>query len=102
MKYKIIEKIYSNVLANSEILLLEDSEGVKYAGKQTKKKRLSNNNFHEFTKNEMVIQYSLSRFSKHIVKIIDYFENEEFYIMVMEYSYQPNYFEDLLENVLIN
>jgi serine/threonine protein kinase len=98
-KYRIIEKIYSNFSAPSHILLLEDTEGVKYAAKQTIKKRLTGDYYHEFVKNEMLIQHSLSRFSRNIVKVLDYYEDEDTYLMVMEYSYQPNYFEDLLENV---
>jgi hypothetical protein len=98
-KYKIINKIYSNILASSEILLVEDEAGNQYACKETKKKRLLNSYFNDFVKNEMVFQFSLSKYSNSIVKVVDYFEEDDTYYMVMEYSSQPTYFEDLLENV---
>jgi serine/threonine protein kinase len=86
-------------LASSEITLVQDIEGNRFACKETRKKRLPNSYFHEFIKNEMVFQYSLSKYSDNIVKVLDYYEDENSYFMVMEYSYQPTYFEDLLENV---
>ncbi len=86
-------------MATSEITLVEDIEGNRFACKETRKKRLSTSYFHEFIRNEMVIQYSLSKYSDDIVKVLDYYEDENSYFMIMEYSYQPTYFEDLLENV---
>jgi hypothetical protein len=47
----------------------------------------------------MVIQQSLSRLSENIVKVPDYYEDDFAYTTVMEYSEDPCYFEDLLENV---
>jgi serine/threonine protein kinase len=98
-KYRIVDKIYANSLATSEITMVEDIERNRFACKETRKKRLLNSYFHEFVKNEMVFQYSLSKYSDNIVKVVDYFEDENSYFMVMEYSPQPTYFEDLLENV---
>jgi serine/threonine protein kinase len=48
----------------------------------------------------MVIQQSLGRLSNNIVKVADYYEDDNAFTMVMEYSDDPSYFEDLLENVL--
>lgn len=55
-----------------------------------------------FVKNEITLQYSLSRTSNHIVKIAPYTEDEIKYNMIMEYSEDPCYFEDMLENVLLS
>ena len=94
------ETIYTNELAIGQILLLQDTYGVKYAAKQYIKNKVNRNPvLHEFTKNEMAIQFSLGKLSNNIVKVLEYYEDLESYVMVMEYSYQPTYFEDLLENV---
>lgn len=53
----------------------------------------------EFAKNELIIHYSLSKLSNNIVNVIDYFEDENSYRLAMEYCEEPNYFEDILENV---
>ena len=101
-KYTIISKIYSNELAYSEIVLLQDKEDNKFAAKRIKKLKLSADYLHDFVKNEMAIQYSLSHFSQNadfIVKVEDYYEDEHYYLMVMEYSQSPDYFEQRLENV---
>lgn len=101
-KYKIIKKIYTNGLAAGEIVLLEDNMGNKFAGKDIQKKKLKNNYFHEFIKNEFAIQYSLchSPGSENIVRVEEYFEDDQRYLMIMEYSSEPSYFDDMLENVL--
>jgi serine/threonine protein kinase len=101
-KYNVVKRIYSNELSCAHVVLLEDKYGTKYAGKETLKSRLKSNFLHEFAKNEMALHYSLSKLSKSIVKVEDYFEDDEKYLMVMEFSYEPNYFEDLLENVRNN
>jgi hypothetical protein len=58
---------------------------------------------HSLAKNEMATQYSLGLISNNIVKVSAYFEDEAKYSMIMEYSDDPCYFENMLENVdLIN
>ena len=100
-KYSVKETIYTNELAIGKILLLIDKYGCKYAAKQYMKNRIRNPVLHEFTKNELAMQTSLGKLSNNIVKVLDYYEDHESYVMVMEYSYQPTYFEDLLENVIL-
>jgi serine/threonine protein kinase len=98
-KYKIIETIYNNQLSPSTIYLAEDNCLKKVAVKQVQKNRLGKNYLHDFARNEMVIQQSLGRLSNNIVKVIDYYEDDNTYTMTMEYSQDASYFEDLLENV---
>jgi serine/threonine protein kinase len=102
-KYKIKETIYNNQLSPSIIYLATDAEtGTKVAVKQVQKDRLSQAYLHDFARNEMVLQQSLSRLSDNIVKVPAYFEDESSFTTVMEYCDDPCYFEDLLENVIIN
>ncbi len=98
-KYKVMYVFYSNELACSRVTLLEDTHGIKYAAKQILKNKLNNKYFHEFARNELSLHSSLSKLSNTIVKVEEYFEDEEKYTMVMEYAHDPDYFEDLLENV---
>jgi hypothetical protein len=101
-KYNILKRIYSSELAYSEIILLQDHEENKFAAKRIKKRKLSANYLHDFVRNEIAIQHSLSNFSQNgefIVKVEDYFEDDDCYLMVMEYSPSPDYFEQRLENV---
>jgi hypothetical protein len=97
--FREIQIIYSSSLAATQILLVEDLEGHKYAAKKIYKNKLRSSYMHEFLKNEIAIQFSLSRLSENIVKVPEYFEDEERYIMLMEYSSFTDYFDDMLENV---
>lgn len=105
-KYKIDENIYGSALSMSHVYMGTDLEtGNKVAIKEMKKARMEHNYLHELARNELAIHYSLSQYSKcnNIVKAQDYFENNKAYYLIMEYSPDPNYFEDLFENVyLIN
>jgi hypothetical protein len=104
-KYDIIKRIYSSELAYSEIILLQDKEENKFAAKRIKKYKLSADYLHDFVRNEMAIQHSLSNFSENaefVVKVEDYYEDENYYLMVMEFSQSPDYFEQRLENVINN
>lgn len=100
-KYSTIQLIYSNELSSSTVSLVHDENGKSYACKSVKKKRLRNSIFHDFTRNEMALQYSLSRSSDNIARVEEYFEDDVSYAMVMEYSSEPQYFEELLEDVII-
>jgi serine/threonine protein kinase len=100
-KYKIQETVYNNQLSPSTIYLALDIElNKKFAVKRVKKERLSKGYQVDFARNEMVIQQSLGRLSNNIVKVPDYYEDDSTFTMVMEYSEDPTYFEDLLENVI--
>jgi hypothetical protein len=69
--------------------------------KKVMKDRLRHSYLHEFARNEMAIQYSLSQLSNNIVRVPCYFEEEDSYTSIMELSSDPRYFEDLLDNVII-
>lgn len=69
--------------------------------KELRKDRLNKNFLNEFAKNELTIHYSLSRISNNIVNVLDYFEDDFSYILAMEYCEEPNYFDDILENVFV-
>jgi serine/threonine protein kinase len=101
-KYRIEKNIYYQGLSPNKIYkgILN---GLKVAIKETSKARLSTPIHHEFVKNELAIHYSLSKncSCENITKVYDYFEDETKYYLIMEYSPEPDYFEDLLENVLI-
>lgn len=94
-----IESIYSTALAATEINLIQNKQGEMFASKEILKKKLKNSYSHEFIKNEMALQFSFSRLCENIVPVIDYYEDDDKYVMVMDYSKQPDYFDDLLENV---
>ena len=99
--YTIIDTVYKEQLSPSCIYLAtEVNKNQQYAVKKVMKDRLRHSYMHDFARNEMAIQYSLSRFSNNIVKVPCYFENEDSYTTVMELSHDPRYFEDLLENVI--
>jgi hypothetical protein len=97
--FKKIETIYKTPLAATEINLVETEKGERYAAKEILKKKLRYSYSHEFIRNEMALQFSLSRICENIVPVLEYYEDDERYVMVMDYSKQPDYFDDLLENV---
>jgi hypothetical protein len=97
--YILADILYNNPLSPSIIYSAKDTQGNQFAVKQVKKERLSQTYLFDFARNEMVIQQSLSRLSNNIVKVPDYYEDDEHFTMVMEYSEDPCYFEELLENV---
>lgn len=101
-QYTIQGKIYEQTLSPSVIYHGTDNRNnIKVAIKELKKSKLIQTCQHEFAKNEMALHYSFSRISDNITKVPAYFENEEAYYIIMEYSEDSNYFEDLLENVKI-
>jgi serine/threonine protein kinase len=103
-KYRKGECIYSQRLTPTSIFQgidLETKE--KVILKELKKSKLVTNYMHDFARNELAIHYSLSNFTKcdNIVRVKEYFEDDKAYYLVMECSPDPNFFEDLLENVII-
>lgn len=99
--FEINKVIYSNGLSPTTISLAKHLQTDKLvAVKELRKDRLNKNFLNEFAKNELTIHYSLSKLSNNIVDVIDYFEDEKDYILVLEYCEEPNYFEDILENVI--
>lgn len=97
--YKIDSKqIYKATLSATEIHVgYERQTGNKVAIKELKKSKLKDF-MQEFAKNELTIHDSMARVSANVCKVKDYFEDEKAFYMVMEFSDEPNYFEDMLEN----
>ncbi len=100
-KYKTDKKIYDQELNSTYVYIGTDTtENSKVAIKQIKKNRMDKNFLHEMTRNELAVHYSLSRTKcNNIVKAKNYFEDASSYYLVMECSPEPNFFEDMLENV---
>ncbi len=99
--YEIKKVIYSNGLSPTTISIAKNLQIDKFVAiKELRKDRLTKNFLSEFAKNEMIIHYSLSKLSNNIVNVIDYFEDENSFKLAMEYCEEPNYFEDILENVI--
>jgi len=99
--YEIKKVIYSNGLSPSTISVAKNLKTDKMVAiKELRKDRLSKSYLAEFAKNELIIHYSLSKLSNNIVNVFDYFEDENSYRLAMEFCEEPNYFEDILENVI--
>ena len=100
-KYKTGKIIYDQALLSTYVYLGTDSTDYsKVAIKQIKKSRMDKNFFHEMARNELAVHYSLSDTKcNNIVKAKNYFEDDSSYFLVMECSPEPNFFEDMLENV---
>lgn len=101
-KYRKVECVYSQGLTPTSIYLAMDlEEDKRIVIKELKKSRMIQSYMHEFARNELAIHYSLSNFTnnENIVKVKEYFEDDKNYYMIMEASPDPNFFEDLLENV---
>ena len=93
--------IYELPMSATIIYKVVDKKTKKtYALKELRKERLKENYLHEFAKNESAIHYSMSKLSNLIVKVPHYFESQDSYYMVMEYSSLHGYFEELLEKVI--
>lgn len=93
--------ICSNPLSPNTISLAKNLQNNQIAAiKEIKKEKLKKDYLHEFAKNELAIHYSLSKLSNNIVDAIDYFDDENSYFLAMEYCEEPNYFPDILENVI--
>ncbi len=98
--YKVDDKIiYKNGLSPSIIHTGEEvSSGLRVAIKELRKEKLKDKEMHEMTKNEFTFHHLLSQVSSNIVKVKNYFEDDKAYYLVMEFSEEPDFFEDLLEN----
>lgn len=101
--YKVEKVIYSSELTPTTISVARNLQTDKLVAiKELRKDRLTKNFLGEFAKNELIIHYSLSKLSNNIVNVLDYFEDESSYRLVMEYCEEPTYFEDILENVIFS
>jgi serine/threonine protein kinase len=101
-RFKRENEIYHPGITPTSIFRAFDNElNENIVLKELKKSKLLTNYMNEFAKNELAIHYSLSNYTdcENIVKVREYFENSDAYYMIMEYSPEPNFFEDLLEVV---
>ncbi len=97
--------VYSHGLSPTIIYTgIDNIDDSKVAIKQIRKSKIDKPFLHEMAKNELAVHYSLSNNTNcnNIVKAKDYFEDDSSYYLVMEYSPDPNYFEDMFENVRIS
>ncbi len=93
------KKIYGLSLSPTEVYKgIDKRSGSKVAIKELKKEKLNESFKREMAMNEMVIHDSLSKLSNNIVQINNYFEDEKAYYLIMEFSEDANYFEEMLEN----
>lgn len=76
----------------------EVNSGIKVAIKELRKDRLKDQIMFGMVKTEFSIHSYLSKISANIVEVKDYYEDEKAFYLVMEFSEEPDYFEDLLEN----
>ena len=70
------------------------------AMKELRKEKFKQNFNNEMAKSELMFHYSLSKLTNNIVTAYDYFEDEKSYYLLMEFCDEPNYFEEILENVI--
>lgn len=68
--------------------------------KELKKEKFKNDFSYELAKSELVFHCSLSKLSNNIVNAYEYYEDEQAYYLLMEFCEDPNYFEEILENVI--
>ena len=100
--YKITQQLYENPLGATKIYIANDDKDQQYAIKEIKKERLKDSFNFELARNELSIQYSLSRKSDYIARVPSYYENDCSFFMIMEYCNNPDYFQYRLENVIPN
>lgn len=93
------KKIYMESLAATVVYKgIDKLTQSPVAIKEVRKEKLKSIFMQEMAKNELTIHSSISKICDNIVSVKDYFEDEKAYYLVMEYSEEPNYFEDLLDN----
>lgn len=98
--FKIIKTIVPNGLSPTIInIAMELNNNKLFALKELKKEKFKNPFNNEFARSELIIHYSLSKLSSNIVNVVDYYEDDKAYYLLMEYCEEANYFEEILENV---
>jgi len=99
--FKIIKTIIPNGISPTIIHLAQDlNNGKMVALKELRKEKFKHDFNFEFARTELSIHYSLSKLSNNIVHVLDYYEDEKSFYLLMEYCDEPNYFEEILENVI--
>ncbi len=98
--YLYTEILYDVIVAPTKVFLAKNIKtGMPVAIKQVCKVKLNTYMLFEFIWNEFAITKYLSTISPNIIQIVDYYEDDKFLSLVMEYCDRPNFFEELLENV---
>jgi serine/threonine protein kinase len=98
--FNIKNNLYHQSLSSTRIHTAYINE-TKIAVKEFDKDKLTTQLHHEFVRNELAIHYSLSNSShcENIIKVYGYYEDYSKYYLAMELSPEPDYFENLLDNV---
>lgn len=101
-KYKMLDLVYECMLAPTKVYIGEDLEtGEKVAIKEIVKTKLGKDVYFEFICNELAVSKYLSNIIHSVVRVYDYFEDEQSFIIVMELCDRPKFFEEMLEDVSI-
>jgi hypothetical protein len=99
-KYKMLDLVYECMLAPTKVYIGEDLEtGEKVAIKEIVKTKLSKDVYFEFICNELAVSKYLSSIIHSVVRVYDYFEDDQSFIIVMELCDRPKFFEEMLEDV---
>jgi serine/threonine protein kinase len=95
-----IKTIIPNGISATIIHIAQDINTKRMVAlKELRKEKFKHDFNYELAKTELMIHYSLSKLSNNIVDILDYYEDEKSFYLLMEFCDEPNYFEDILENV---
>lgn len=98
--YDFSETLYDVVVSPTKILIGTDKKtGVQYAIKQVNKSKLNSSLMLEFIYNEFELTKYLCSNSEYIIKVYDYYEDDNYLYLIMELCDRPHFFEELLENV---
>lgn len=98
--YDFTETLYDVVVSPTKILIGTDKKtGVQYAIKQVNKSKLNSSLMLEFIYNEFELTKYLCSNCEYIIKVYDYYEDENYLYLIMELCDRPHFFEELLENV---
>lgn len=94
-KYKVKRKIRKGSCA-TVYECLHKGTGEKFAVKIIKRSKLQKTG-DEFILNEVAIMQSLSPYGEHIVQLLDFYEEEEFFYLVMDFMGGGDVFDRVLE-----
>jgi serine/threonine protein kinase len=94
-KYKVKRKIRKGSCATVYECVHQDTQE-KFAVKIIKRSKLEKTG-DEFILNEVAIMQSLSKYGEHIVQVLDFYEEEEFFYLVIDYMGGGDVFDRVLE-----
>ena len=94
-EYELLQKIRKGSCATIYQCQHKETKEI-YAVKVIKRTKLKPSD-DEFVLNEVSIMQSLSQYSKYIVQLLDFYEEEEYFYMVMDYMGGGDVFDRILE-----